>query len=111
MSVEVVICPLCRVEIHRHIGGEVITRARVPSRSGQGAAVLAQMLLDAIAEQDAERAAAERDCTEHYQARHRVRLWSWRRLGWTWLMRWPTRKQPEFPAFGQIAFDPVRFIK
>ena len=67
------------------------------------------MFQAAQAEREEELAACERACTEHYLAQHRLRLRLWRRLGWAWLMRWPTR-EPRALAVGQTAFDPVRFI-
>ncbi len=108
MSTELVFCPLCRVEMHRHVAGKVEMRIKLPSRTTQGASAMTMLGEQARAEHEAEMAACERDCVAHYEQRHSLRLRLWRRLGWAWLMRWPTRD----PALGfdQIAIEPLQFV-
>lgn len=111
MSIELIICPLCRAEIHRHVAAPVTTKIRIPSRSSaayQGDVMtrLAAMVED---ERMAEMRAAEESCADHYHDRHRLRVSLWRRFGWTWLMTWPTRKPKDAPP-GYEAVDPLLFI-
>lgn len=108
--VELIICPLCGAEIHRHVAGLVETRIRLPSRTPY--LTSAGMMLAEMAEQEKRKEIelVERDCVDHYQSRHSLRLSLWRRLGWAWLMRWPTRKM-DGPGLGREVFDPIRFIK
>lgn len=110
MTVEIVVCPLCRSEIHRHVSGRVVTRMKLPSRTTQGANALTMLTMAAMAEREEELAACERACTAHYWSEHRLRVRLWRRLGWSWLMRWPTRDPLKSSAFGQTQMYP-RFVK
>lgn len=109
MSTEVVICPLCRGEIHRHVAGKVETKISLPSRTRSGGNALAMLMETARREQEKEMMLCEQACVSHYQAHHRLRFSVWRRVGWKWLLRWPTKKPHELP--GQQIFDPVQFIK
>jgi hypothetical protein len=109
VSVELVVCPLCRAEIHRHVAGPVETRISLPSRTKSGGDAIGMLIENARLEQEKEILLCEQACVGHYRDRHRLRLSLWRRFGWAWLMRWPT-KQP-VPHLGHDLFDPVQFIK
>jgi hypothetical protein len=109
--IELVICPLCGSEIYRHVGGRVETRIKIPSRIPQAVNVMNLLAYMARQETEQETALVERACEDHYRAHHRLRIELWRRLGWTWLMRWPQRKPKKPLRLDQDLVDPVRFIK
>lgn len=110
MTVELVICPLCRAEIHRHVAGRVETKMRLPSRTTQGGNAMQMLAEMARREHEDELALCEQACVNHYQARHRIRFSLWHRFHRTWLLNWPGRK-PRAPLPGQAIFDPLEFIK
>jgi hypothetical protein len=99
---EVIWCPICGKEIHRHSTERIKVRARVPSRDTRGASpLLTEMVRDADYEHQRRVKAAEDACVAHYETRHRLRLRLWRRLRWKWLMNrgWPWVKPPDFEPY------------
>jgi hypothetical protein len=107
---ELVVCPLCAEIVHRHYRTQVETRISVPSRFEKTTDVFAAMHQMALDERAEEMAVAERDCVSHYEKSHQLRLWLWRRLGWSHLITWPTRAYTHTMPEDQL-FEPLKFMK
>jgi hypothetical protein len=111
LATELIICPLCGIEIYRHFRTSVMTRVSVSSQIDQTTKrnVFAELQRVALEEQAQELRAAEQACFSHYETQHRRRLRLWERFGWSWLLGWPTRKST-FLWPDQQVFSPLKFI-
>lgn len=92
---EVIVCPICREQIHHNYSSPIYSRGRVSSRNyGAGAAMLTQMMIEAQAEHERMLRAAEEACVAHLRTAHSLRFRLWKRLKWKWLIqrRWPWKK-------------------
>jgi hypothetical protein len=90
---EIIICPICRKEIHRQYAAPIQSRAIMSSRTDPktASAMLTQMMLAADALHEKIVLDAEEACVEHYRTKHSLRLQLWKRFKWDWIMqrRWP----------------------
>lgn len=103
---EIIICPLCRKEIHRNYAAPIGSRASIPSSATpeQASAMLTEMMFAAekLHQEIVQR--AEDACVEHMRTRHarRFRLWQRYKRNWLLTRRWPwsrfAHEQFEFPA-------------
>lgn len=109
--IEVIVCPLCRAEIHRHTAGPVTTKVRIPSSTTAAhiGDVMAALAESAERERLEELAAVQMACVDHYQERHRLRISLWGWLGWNWLMTWPRRRPKPLPPQCR-SIGPLEFV-
>jgi len=110
MSQELIFCPLCGNVIHRHFRTSVATTVRVPSRSRDTTAVVAELYARAREERSQELADAEQACVLHFQTNHRLRFRLWERFRKPWLIIWP-RRHKSAPLPDQQIFEPLQFLK
>lgn len=92
---EVILCPVCRKQIHRQFSSPIYSRGAVSSGDYQaGSDMLTAMVLAANAEHERMVMAAEEACATHFREEHALRFKLWRKLQWAWLIqrRWPWRK-------------------
>lgn len=96
---EIIICPICRKQIHHQYSSPIYSRGRVSSRDYQGGSdMLTAMVLAAEAEHERMVLAAEEACATHFRTEHSRRFRLWQRFHWSWLLqrRWPwSRKNGE----------------
>ena len=95
MTHEIIICPICREQIHHNYSSPIYSRGRVSSRNyAAGADMLTAMMMSAEEEHQRMVHAAEEACAAHFQTAHSRRYRLWKRLKWNWLIqrRWPWRK-------------------
>lgn len=103
---EIILCPICRKEIHRHYASPIVSRGTVSSRIDptMQADFLTQMMLEADRLHEEFALAAEEACTAHMREQHYQRYRLWLRFRWNWLLNgpWPWSRplSPEKFEFG-----------
>jgi hypothetical protein len=110
---EIIWCPLCGEDIHRHHAAPILSRVSVSSRSSsqQTRSAFAGMVEAANALHEELVRAAEKACADHFNARHRLRYRAWKRWRRNWLLTYRFPRRPRRDSVEDTILEPLKFLK